>query len=345
MAVSLRDISDMTSVNICSVSQVLNGHPRAQSLRAETREKILSAAKSLGYCRNELAASVARRRGTVLGFVSGVMGGVEYTGRIQNGVLNAASERGYTVTVHHLGLDDAEGVTRKLIGWRVAGVIFHVPRLGSIQSITEQLARHSVIWGTVNLSNPGGIGVTTDDAAGIENAVRLLHEYGHRKICFFANMKHALYNQTEYQVRREAGFRQGMGKYYPGEEALVYHIKDSILLQDGQYMRELAENFIREKFDAVVCESDLFASVLSRGALAAGFSLPDALSIVGFGNSIYADAAYPRLTTIAQNFEKMGEDTVHFVTDAIEKKHINNPRNVFLPVEFVERESLKIKKY
>ncbi|MFA6930833.1 MAG: LacI family DNA-binding transcriptional regulator [Lentisphaeria bacterium] len=342
MAVSLRDISELTSVNICSVSQVLNGHPRAQSLRVETREKILAAAKSLGYCRNELAASVARRRGTVLGFVSGVMGGVEYTGRIQNGVLNAASERGYTVTVHHLGADSAEEVTRKLIGWRVAGVIFHVPRLSYIQSITKELACHSVIWGTVNLSNPGGIGVTTDDAGGIAEAVARLKAFGHRKICFFANMLHALYDQTEYQVRREEGFVRGISAHYPDQKAFVYHIDDSHLIQDDGYMRELATSFIRNGVDAVICESDVFASALSRGALSAGYSLPDSLSIVGFGNSIYAEASYPRLTTIAQNFEKMGEGTVHFVTDAIEKKHGNNPWNVLLPVEFVERESIKI---
>lgn len=341
MTASLRDISGRTGVNICSISQVLNGHPRAQSLRPETRARILAAAKELGYCRNELAASVARRHGNVLAFVSGEMGGVEYTGRIQNGVLDAASARGYTVTVHHLGQGCADEVIRKLIGWRVAGVIFHVPRLGLIQQMTEVLDRHAMIWGTVNLSNPGGIGVTTDDAAGMENAVRLLAEYGHRKILFFANMKHPLYDQTEYQVRRETGFRQGMLKYYPGQEPVVHNLKDSLLLQDEDCMRELAAKFIREKFDGVICESDLFASVLSRAALSAGYSLPDAFSLIGFGDSIYSVAAYPCLTTIAQNFEKMGQDTVHFVTDVIEKKNVKKLHNSLLPVEIRERDSVQ----
>jgi LacI family transcriptional regulator len=341
MAVSLRDISVRTGVNICSISQVLNDHPRAQSLRPETRAKILAAAQELGYCRNELAASVARRHGNVLAFVSGSMGGIEYTGRIQNGVLDAASARGYTVTVHHLGQSSSDEIIRRLIGWRVAGVIFHVPRLSMIQQMTEVLDRHAITWGTVNLSNPGGIGVTTDDTTGMEDAVRLLADYGHRKILFFANMKHPLYDQTEYQVRREAGFRQGMLKYYPGQEPVVHNLKTSLLLYDNAYMRKLAAKFIREKFDGVICESDLFASALGRAAISAGYSLPDAFSLIGFGDSIYSVAAYPCLTTIAQDFEKMGEDTVNFVTDIIEKKNLKKTHNTMLPVKIKERDSVQ----
>lgn len=39
MAVSLKDISKATGINTCSVSQVLNNHSKAMSLRPETREK------------------------------------------------------------------------------------------------------------------------------------------------------------------------------------------------------------------------------------------------------------------------------------------------------------------
>ncbi len=341
MPVSLKDISQKTGINICSVSQVLNGHPKAQSLRSETRARILAAANALGYCRNEMAASVARKHGNVLAFVSGEMGGVEYTGRIQNGVLDAASERGYTVTVHRLGKTSDAEIIRKLIGWRVAGVIFHVSRLEMIRGITEVLDTNSIPWGTVNLSNPGGIGVTTDDAAGIENAVKLLHDRGHKKVVFFANMKHALYDHTEYQFRREAGFRRGMEKYYPGQTPIVHHMKDSSLLNHAEYMRELVDTLVREKTDGVICESDLFASTLSRTAHAAGYSLPETFSIIGFGNSIYSEASYPRLTTLSQDFEQMGMDTVRFVTDAIEKRNQEAVHNILLPVRIVERDSVK----
>lgn len=336
MAVSLRDISERTGVNICSVSQVLNDHPRAQSLRPETRAKILAVAKELGYRRNELAASVARRHGNVLGFVSGAMGGVEYTGRIQNGVLDAASERGYMVTVHHLTPHNAEEVVDKLMGWRVAGVVFHISRLDAIKCITDVLDRHSIIWGTANLSNPGGIGVTSDDAAGIESAVRYLHKYGHKKIVFLAKFL----GLSEYQVRREAGFRAGMRKHYPAQDPIVLHLKEGNFLLDEDYMRELAKDFVRDGVDAVVCESDLLALMLGKGALSAGLSLPEAFSMIGFGDSIYSMAAYPCLTTIAQDFEKMGGGTVHFITDAIEGKNLSATRDVLLPVKITERKSV-----
>ena len=79
MAVSLKDISQRTHINICSVSQVLNNHPKAERLRQETRDKILLAAKELGYCRNEAAATIRKKRSNVLAFVTSEMGSIEYT--------------------------------------------------------------------------------------------------------------------------------------------------------------------------------------------------------------------------------------------------------------------------
>ena len=106
-------------------------------------------------------------------------------------------------------------------------------------------------------------------------------------------------------------------------------------------MLVLEDTLVREKTDGVICESDLFASTLSRTARAAGYSLPDMFSIIGFGNSIYSVASYPRLTTVSQNFEQMGTDTVRFVADTIEKRNPKAVRNILLPVEIVERDSVK----
>ena len=118
-------------------------------------------------------------------------------------------------------------------------------------------------------------------------------------------------------------------------------MKDSPLLNDAEYMRGLVDTLLREKVDGVICESDLFASTLSRTAQAAGYSLPETFSIIGFGNSIFSVASYPCLTTVSQNFEQMGTDTVRFVADAIEKRNPKTVRNILLPVDIVERDSVK----
>ena len=331
MPVSLKDISEKVGINICSVSQVLNNHPRAKSLRTETREKILAAARELGYCKNEMAASMTKKHSRVLALVTAEMGFVEYTGRIQNGVLDCASALDYTVTVHRLQNNSQHEIIRKILGWKAAGVIFHVADLSEISEISCVLDKNGIPWGTVNLSNPGRIGVTSDDRSGVESAVELLFRKGHKRPAFLMSGNEAF----EYLIRRKNGYITGMKKYYPPCTPKVIHVREP-----ETEMTELLSTFIRQGVDAVICENDHIASVLIRKAGVAGIAVPEDISVIGFGNSIISQNISPRLTTVVQDFEAMGRETVRLLTGVIEHKNAPAENPQLHPVEIVERNSV-----
>lgn len=334
MAVSLKDISEKTNVSVCTVSQVLNNHPKAEKLRPETREKILTAAKLLGYCRNEAAAAIRKKSSNVLAFVSSEMGSIEYTGRIQNGVLDAASTLGYTILVHHLAKESAGAIAEKLLGWRVAGVIFHVAQLEKIREITTLLDKESIPWGTVNLSNPGGIGCTTNDAAGIEEAVRFLVEKGHERIGYFANSRHL---NCEYQFTRYTGYQNGLQKYLPDFSGRFYFLNSPADLQENMYADKLIKEIRKDHVDAVICESDRLAVYLLRGARRNSLSVPEALSLIGFGNGFISENADPPLTTLHQDFEALGEATVQALVKKITSRKNAGMEKKLFPVRLIER--------
>ena len=264
------------------------------------------------------------------------MGSVEYTGRIQNGVLDAASERGYTVTVHRLKKNTNMEIIRKILGWRAAGVIFHVAKLDAIQEITDSLDKNGIPWGTVNLSNPGGIGVTTDDRKGIENAVRLLAEHGHRKITYLRLRGN---RPIEYKENRENGYLDGMKKYLAEQKSQVLRLDKPDRLDDMKYLSEHLLPKLRKSADAVICESDQLAAALGRTVQINGGSIPETFSLVGFGNSIISENFNPPLSTISQDFEEMGSRTVNWLADVIEKKS-SAARDCFIPTAFIPRDSI-----
>ena len=337
MAVSLKDISLKTHINICSVSQVLNNHPKALRLREETREKILIAAKELGYCRNEAAASIRRKKSNVLALVTSEMGSIEYTGRIQNGVLDAASNLGYTITIHRLARNTAREIAENLLGWRVAGVIFHVATLASIKEITEILDRESIPWGTVNLSNPGGIGFTSNDKEGVIEAVRFLAEEGHKRIAYFANSDKIV---NEYQINRMEGYKKGLQKYLPGFSGKSYFLNDPALLAQSEAAAEFLDAILRDEMDAVICESDLLALFLMRGGQLKNISIPEKLSLIGFGDGLLAENASPPLTTVHQDFVEMGEATVKELVERVScKKMASEKECATFPVKLIKRSS------
>jgi len=331
----MTDIAVECGISRSVVSLVLNGRDKELGIAASTRDQILRVAREIGYCRNELAASIGKKHSQVLAFVTADMGSVEYTGRIQNGVLDAASERGYTVTVHRLKKNTNAEIIRKILGWRAAGVIFHVAELAAIQEISAVLDKNNIPWGTVNLSNPGGIGVTTDDRTGIENAVRLLAERGHRKIAFAGIGTPA---KKEFQINRETGYLDGMKKYLPEETPHVLRLSEPEKMNDMAYLTERFLPQLRGKADAVVCESDQLAAALGRAVQMTGGSIPGTFSLVGFGNSVISETFNPSLSTISQDFEEMGSRTVNWLADIIEKKTAA-ARDCFIPTSFIQRGS------
>ena len=332
----MTDIAVECGISRSVVSLVLNGRDKELGIAASTRDQILRVAREIGYCRNELAASIGKKHSQVLAFVTADMGSVEYTGRIQNGVLDAASERGYTVTVHRLKKNTNAEIIRKIIGWRAAGVIFHVAALDTIRTITPVLDKNGIPWGTVNLSNPGGIGVTTDDRSGIENAVRLLAERGHRKIVFAGIGTSSM---KEFQINRETGYLDGMKKYLPEQTPHVLRLSEPEKLNDMAYLTERILPQLRGKTDGLVCESDQLAAALGRAVQMTGGSIPGTFSLVGFGNSVISENFNPPLSTIAQDFEEMGSRTVNWLADVIENK--TAARECFIPTAFIPRGSIK----
>ena len=105
MRVTLADIAKMAGVSTAAVSQVLNSHPHARTLRPETREKILRAVRESGYCRNEAAAEIRtgapKTIALLLEFSHSAVRGVA-ANEILLGLLNAAAQRGCNVRVCNL---------------------------------------------------------------------------------------------------------------------------------------------------------------------------------------------------------------------------------------------------
>ena len=121
--ITLKDIAAKTGINKGSISCVLNNHPKAMELKAETRERIRLCAREMGYFRNEMAHSIATSRGKGIAFIAADMGQAAYTGKIQEEE-DAAPLHSDDSLVEVGGTDTVEAFTSALrgakSGWKVA---------------------------------------------------------------------------------------------------------------------------------------------------------------------------------------------------------------------------------
>ncbi|NMA19726.1 MAG: LacI family transcriptional regulator [Lentisphaerae bacterium] len=340
-AARLKDIALAAGVDIGTVSHVLNRRPKSFLLRAETRDRIERIADDLGYCRNEFAASISRRHGKVLAFVTSEMGSIEYTGRIQNGVFDAASSLEYAVTLHHLAGCNEDQVLKKILGWQTAGVVFHTAGFEGVEGICQKLSENGIPYGFVNLCHGDAFGVTTDDRQGILAAMEHLRSCGRRKPAFLSYQHTKSTGMTGYLRCRENAYEEGMQLYFPGQPAEFFYIDGRSVV--GKRRACLSKQLARIKtcgIDAVLCISDLAAFKLLQQARNASLKVPQDLHLIGFGDLALAAICEPSLSSIAQDFEGMGEKITRMLIAHIEKKSRDKQlRNIRIPVKLVLRES------
>jgi LacI family transcriptional regulator len=91
---------------------------------------------------------------------------------------------------------------------------------------------------------------------------------------------------------------------------------------------------------ALICANDEMASGAMTAAREAGLEIPQNLSIVGFDNVLFSRYLYPKLTTINNPIQSLGEMAARWVLKNVYNTKINQAiEHLFVP-EVVERHSL-----
>ncbi len=335
--VTMKDIAKASGVSRAVVSLVLNGRERQVGIADSTRTKVLAVAEEIGYCRNELARAVVTGCSRVVALVTPVsIGGHEYISRIMGGISDELSDRGYSLKIFYLKDHNEAQIVRKIRENQVAGVICHAVRHQELEILRGELLDLRIPCVTVNLSaDKFGIGVVSNDAAGIERAVDYLYECGHRRIAYFGSN-----GDAEYIQNRNLGFKHGIEKH--GLEERYFHVAKTGKFPDKFYVK--ADKMYEEGFRAVVSETDAFAAILMQWAYVRNVRIPDELSIIGFSDAYFSNICVVPLTTVAQPLDTLGNVAAKHLIDWIEsksEKEFSGISNIVIPVDLTVRSTVK----
>jgi LacI family transcriptional regulator len=301
-AVRLADVARAAGVGTSIVSRVLNADPTV-SIRADTRERILVAARDLNYRPNAFARGLKLARTMTLGLV---MPNLAYpvNAEIIRGAERRAAASGYVMLLadaeefHQAG----EAYQRLLLERRVDGLL--IASASSTESFLEELALAGLPFVLLNRRvRHVGPSVTVDDARGMELAVEHLVGLGHRRIAHIAGPRDA-----DTARRRLAGFRSGMKA--AGLRVSTGAVVESPLEEEGGY-RAMEQLLRRKPRPTAVAIWSLAAAV---GAMAAakrgGLAVPGELSLVGFHDAPIVAYLDPPLTTVRMPLGEMAERSV-----------------------------------
>jgi LacI family transcriptional regulator, galactose operon repressor len=293
--VTQHDVARAAGVHRATVSRALD--PRCRGLLdADTVRRITEAAERLGYRPNALARGLKTRRSLAVGLVVPDLASPEYAPLIASleGALHTA---GYTILVASSG-DDRDGLlasVERLVASRVDGIVVATGRKPPLEGVGTPL----VIVGAAS-ARDGVPSISIDHGLGLEIAVGHLLRLGHRRIGLIAG-------------RRTTGV--GAAHHDAYERALVGAgvALDSALVEIAEPQRATAGAeacaalfYRRADPTAIVATSDGAALGCYSALAEFGLKVPDDISIVGYGNSIYGRYLSPPLTTVSLPTAAMG---------------------------------------
>jgi DNA-binding LacI/PurR family transcriptional regulator len=183
--------------------------------------------------------------------------------------------------------------------------------------------------------------VVSDNFSGAYMATTKLIEAGHRRIAFVSSI--GLEYRNSVRDRFFGYCRALRDNGLPIENELIHHdFRDHYEHPEGKaFIQSLVKRLIADGVSAVQAEHDLLAVDILRSAMDIGVKVPDKLSIVGFDNHDISENVEVPITTVAQNFYEIGKSAAEIIVQLIEKGSGEFRHKTEIPVQWVERQSVR----
>ena len=317
------DVGRLAGVSQSSVSLILNGSDKV-SFSSATRERVLAAARTLGY-QPKGQTRAPRRRSNLLLILTPTISNPYYC-ELSQAIERCAADRGYhTVVCNTFRKPDMEKYYLDAFsGGKAGGIVYTF--LPSFPKIVEQIAEETPVV---------LIGEKTDDLAicSIELSNRaagaLLAEHlyglGHREVAFLSTP----INQTT--LSREQRL-EGMQEYFArqGLDAAVHVLEadwgpeeDGLAVRGASYEYEVARK-LTERFlaggggpTALIGANDMIAIGICETLKRAGHRVPEDYSVCGFDNIFMSSLLSPDLTTIDHRLQLRSRFAVDLIADRV----------------------------
>ena len=296
-----------------TVSRILNNRETGVPVRDETRERILAAAKALGYKPNLLARGLRGSSSSLLGVIARDISDPFHI-QIMRGINESSRARGYRMFLGHVDYRPEEAVTySSMFEYSHAdGIIVIGDFEGGDSTLDVLLEQHRFVVGVTDRTARRKFpGVYADSAAGTRQALDHLWDLGHRAI-------------TCVSDDRTADGRLRIERYrnYLGERGAAEHIQVFITDQEPAPSFALGAQIFApyaRQPTAIYATSDTTAIGLMQAAFQVRRAIPDQLSIVGYDDIDLAPYTIPPLTTISQTGVEMGRAAAKLLFDMIEQ--------------------------
>ena len=334
MPVTIEDLSKSLGVSRSTISKALNDRG---DVSPRTRERIMQAARELGYQPSAAARSLRRQRSDKIGLVVNypIHQVSDFLAELITGLATVAEEAAYNLILYTSMAGNEARIKNLCRSREVDGIIVAwPPRLSETAALcrlmNEERMPHIVLPRRVPHDDVSYV------AADHEEGARLLTAHlislGHRRIGF-ERLPEVFETDYDRHTGYVAALREAGISYDP---ALVIAADSSADDYEARTFNTLMA--LPQPPTAILFFTDPVAIKVLSLAKARGIRIPDDLSITGFDGVLSSGVTEPALTTVRQPLPQMGQLAVESLLRLISAETCQ-PQQHTLPVELIVRGS------
>lgn len=297
MSIKLEDIAKETGFSISTVSRVLSNsnYPVSESIR----EKVLRAAKIMGYEPNIAARSLRTDRTNTIGIIVDDLLS-PFTPPIVRGIQDYLNQHSFLSLIVNSDWDPAQeqAAIKTLLSRPVDGIIFVEYSHQAASDVLERSNKPHVFVHRL-FGSPIKNSVVPDDYYGASLAIEHLIHLGHRRIGYINGPE----NWHTCRARR-SGYQDTLQKH-----DLLF---DASLVQPGDWEIEsgyaAGKKLLKydERPTAIFAANDAMALGAIYAIQDAGLNVPADMAVVGYDNRNFTKTVRPRITTVTMPVIEMG---------------------------------------
>lgn len=327
---TMSDVAKLASVSTATVSHVIN---KTRKVNPDTLARVEKAIQELNFQPNQQARSLKTGESRLIGVLNYYTVD-DYFAEILGSLENAAFKAGYNVLLRHPVHEDQNNLSafQTWINRNIDGLIINSPELDDQYK------------GLLNSLNCPCVILHVDDADCLcdfivindfeisKKAVQYLIGLGHHEIACIAGYT----NEKHTASKRRFGYESAL------QDANItvdseYFVTTDYGIEEG-YQQCLTLMKLPHPPTAIFAYSDLLAIGAMRAAKDLGLTIPGDLSVIGFDDIALCSYTTPRLTTIHQEKELIGELAVKQILRRIQFPDLP-PERIELDTHLKIRES------
>lgn len=320
---TIKDVAKRAHVSVATVSRVIN---QKGYVNSETRDMVLQAIRELNYVPNELARSLFQKKSSIIAVVVPHLTSF-YFAELLEIIEDLILQYDYRLMVCN-SQDDPnkeEQYLKIFDQYNIDGLIL----ISNTLRIEDYKKLEIPIIEIDHKLAEDIPSITSNNYQGGRLAAEKLVNGGCKKIIHFRGPSFLM------TVReRTEGFKHVL------DENNIYNFSYDLAFRNPN--PDDIENVILSNLDCdgIFCDADYIAIIAIQVLQKAGKRIPEDVQVIGFDNIEMAHILKPRLTTISQNREKIGQYAVESLMKLIRKEKLEIAHRK-IDVELISRDTTK----